>query len=95
MIFQHEAGGIPVAVAIWFDAVTAPYIRERRWHPTQEIQEHADGSLTLKMLVRGLNDLKRWVLGYGRGAVVQSPPELVQLVRKEIEGMNQHYLGEI
>ncbi len=91
MIFQHEAGGVPVTVAIWFDARTAPFIRERRWHPTQEIQEHSDGSLTLCMVVRGLNDLKRWVLGYGKGAIVREPPELVQLVREDIERMNYNY----
>jgi predicted DNA-binding transcriptional regulator YafY len=92
LIFQHEASGVPLPVAIWFDAPTAPYIRERRWHPTQEIQEHPDGSLTLHMVVRGMNDLKRWVLGYGKGAIVQSPPELVELVRAEVVGMNQQYL---
>lgn len=91
MIFQHEAGGIPQPVAIWFDKPTAPYIRERRWHPTQEIQEHADGSLTLCMLVRGMNDLKRWVLGYGKGAIVKSPPELMQLVHDEVERMSEQY----
>ena len=91
MIFQHEAGGVPLPVSIWFDAPTAPYVRERRWHPTQEIQEHSDGSLTLHMLVRGLNDLKRWVLGYGKGGIVKSPPELVQLVQEEVDGMSHHY----
>ncbi len=90
-IFQHEVGGIPVPVAIWFDAPTAPYVRERRWHPTQEIQEHPDGSLTLRLVVGGLNDLKRWVLGYGKGAVVKEPPELVEMMREEVEGMNRHY----
>jgi predicted DNA-binding transcriptional regulator YafY len=40
MIFQHEVGGPPVTVQIWFDAKTAPYIRERRWHPTQVLEEH-------------------------------------------------------
>ncbi len=72
-------------VSIWFNTPTAPFIRERRWHPTQEILEHPDGSLTLHLVVRGLNDLKRWVLGYGRGAIVRSPPELVQLVREELK----------
>jgi predicted DNA-binding transcriptional regulator YafY len=91
MIFQHEAGGVPQTVAIWFDAKTAPFIRERRWHPTQEIKEYPDGSLTLSMMVRGLNDLKRWVLGYGKGAVVQTPPELVALVKQEAEGMIRQY----
>jgi len=91
MIFQHEVGSVPLPVEIWFDSFTAPYIRERRWHPTQEIQEHADGSLTLHLVVAGLNDLKRWLLGYGKGAVVHGPLELVQLVREEIEAMHQHY----
>lgn len=92
MIFQHEAGGTPTSVSVWFDASTAPFIRERRWHPTQELEEHLDGSLTLHMFVRGLNDLKRWVLGYGKGAVVKGPPELVELVKAEIVGMNEQYL---
>lgn len=91
-IFQHEVGGSPVPVAIWFDAPTAPYVRERRWHLTQEIQEHPDGSLTLRLVVGGLNDLKRWVLGYGKGAVVKEPPELVEMVREEVDGMSKQYL---
>jgi predicted DNA-binding transcriptional regulator YafY len=90
-IFQSEVGGKPVPVTIWFDASTAPYVRERRWHPTQEIQEHSDGSLTLHLLVGGLNELKRWVLGYGKGAVVKEPPELVKMVRQEVEGMSEQY----
>jgi len=95
MIFQHEVGGVPVTVRIWFDAKVAPYIRERRWHPTQELQEHEDGAVTLQMVVRGMNDVKRWVLGYGRGARVLEPPELVAMVRDEIEGMGQRYSPQV
>ncbi|MGA9377674.1 MAG: transcriptional regulator [Phormidium sp.] len=91
-IFQAEVGeGKPVNVAIWFDKPTAPYIKERRWHSTQHIEEHFDGSVTLRMVVTGLNDLKRWVLGYGKGAIVKEPPELIRLVRSEIQGMNNLY----
>ncbi len=90
-IFQAEVGGKPVRVSIWFDAANAPFIRERRWHVTQEITEHDDGSLTLHLVSGGLNDLKRWVLGYGKGAVVKEPVELVNLVKAEVEGMSQHY----
>jgi predicted DNA-binding transcriptional regulator YafY len=91
MIFQHEVGGIPQQVEIWFDAQTAPFIRERRWHPTQVIYERQDGSLFLRMTVRGMNDLKRWVLGYGKGAVVREPPELVGMIKEEMRGMQQQY----
>jgi len=91
MIFQHEVGSQSVTVQIWFDPKTAPYIRERKWHQSQELEEHGDGSVTLQMVVRGLNDLKRWVLGYGRGAIVREPPELVAMVRDEIKTMSNQY----
>jgi predicted DNA-binding transcriptional regulator YafY len=90
-VFQHEVGDKLLDVKIWFDAKTAPYIKERRWHNTQEIEINTDGSITLKMYVRGINDLKRWVMWYGKGAKVLSPPELVELVREEIEGMRNNY----
>jgi predicted DNA-binding transcriptional regulator YafY len=81
-------------VVIYFDPVTAPYVRGRRWHPSQEIKEYADGSIDLMMTVSGLNDLKRWVLGYGQGAMVKRPPELVRLVRDEVAALAQGYLGK-
>ena len=89
--FQHEVGGVPQEMMIWFDAPTAPYIRERRWHPTQQIEEHPDGSLTLRFVVRGLNEVKRWVLFYGQGAKVLGPPQLQRMVQDEIEGMQARY----
>lgn len=90
--FQYESGDRLYKIEIWFDAVTAPFIRERRWHKTQELVEHQDGSLTLQLEVSGLNDIKRWVLGYGRGAVVKNPPELVEMIQQELEAMNCNYL---
>ncbi|MGB7417157.1 MAG: WYL domain-containing protein, partial [Thermosynechococcaceae cyanobacterium] len=93
MIFQHEVGTGPLDVAIWFDNCTAPYIRERRWHPSQTLKEHSDGAVTLLMQVAGLNDLKRWVLGYGKGAIVLKPPELAALVKDELAGMGRNYFG--
>lgn len=89
--FQHEVGGVPQPMAIWFDAGTAPYINERRWHPTQQIETHADGSITLRFVVRGLNEVKRWILFYGAGARALEPPELVAMVKAELQGMTEHY----
>lgn len=90
-VFQHEVGDKLLDVAIWFDNKTAPYIKERRWHHTQEIEVNPDDSIILKMQVRGINDLKRWVMWYGKGAKVLHPPDLVKLVRDEIEGMRNNY----
>jgi hypothetical protein len=48
----------------------------------------------LRMTVRGLNELKRWVLFYGKGAIALGPPELVEMVREELRGMNVLYQGD-
>lgn len=92
--FQWEVGGSLQEVVVWFDAPTAPYIRERKWHRTQRIEEHGDGSLTLQFVVPGLNEVKRWVLFYGRGAVVRAPSELVGMMREEVVEMLEKYGDE-
>jgi predicted DNA-binding transcriptional regulator YafY len=89
--FQYQGGNQVVAIAIWFDAQTAPYIRERIWHSSQSITEHDDGSLTLHLKTAGLQDLKRWVLGYGKGAKVLEPTELIDLVKAEVKQIYQLY----
>lgn len=90
-IFQTEVGGKPQRVTIQFTKKAAPYIRERRWHPTQEITEHGDGSLTLNMDVPGLAEVKRWVLGYGKDAVVVEPEALVQMIKEEVAVLMGQY----
>jgi len=78
--FQLERGEEPVEVAVRFDSYQARYIRERRWHPTQEIEELPGGSLVLRLRVGGLSEIKRWVMSYGSHAEVLVPESL----RKEI-----------
>ncbi|HEX2950395.1 MAG TPA: WYL domain-containing protein, partial [Armatimonadota bacterium] len=43
----------PVTVSIWFDKDAARRIRERIWHPSQQIAVQDDGSCILTMTVTG------------------------------------------
>ncbi|MEM8806798.1 MAG: WYL domain-containing transcriptional regulator [Cyanobacteria bacterium P01_G01_bin.38] len=88
--FFHERGGKATTVRIWFDKPTAAYIKGRQWHPSQSLEEHDDG-VTLGFMAYGLSEVKRWVMYYGRGARVLEPPELVAMMRKEVQGMGQLY----
>jgi len=67
----------------------AQLAQERRWHPTQElIPLNARGSrVELRFEVGRLEEVMRWVLGFGRQARVLGPAELVRMVRKEVEAM--------
>lgn len=90
--FLSEHGSTPVAVVIWFDAYQARYIRARQWHPTQAIEEHADGTLTLRFQSGALGEVRRWVMSYGSHAEVLAPPELRAEVAAELRAALKLYI---
>jgi predicted DNA-binding transcriptional regulator YafY len=78
----------PLQVVIRFDAgEEARRIRERIWHPSQQLAEHADGGCSLTMTVGGIESVVRWILGFGRHAHVVSPPALVTRIADEVAAM--------
>ncbi len=62
---------------------------ERRWHPTQEIfPMNGKGTrVEVRFEVGRLEEVLRWVLSFGSHAKVLGPPELVKMVREEIDAM--------
>ena len=82
--FQSERGGEVAQVVIRFDAKQGRYIRERRWHADQTIEELADGGLILRFQSGGLGEVQRWVMQYGSHAEVLEPESLRQAVRDEL-----------
>lgn len=72
-------------VVIRFEDQVADYIREKRWHPSQELRELKDGALELRMTLSSLAEVQRWVLTWGGQAVPLAPPELVEMVRGAAE----------
>lgn len=63
--------------------------QERRWHPTQEISfQNAKGTrVEIRFEVGRLEEVLRWVLSFGSQAKVLAPPELIKMVRDEVEAM--------
>lgn len=78
-------------VAIRFTPYQAQWIREHRWHPTQTVEEHENGGLTLRMRVGALDAIRRWVMRYGSEAVVLEPRELREMIRDELQTMGGMY----
>ena len=69
----------------------APYVRERIWHPSQQVEEHSDGSLLLRFRASGEFEIVRWILGWGEAVEVVEPPELRQTVLHHLQAASQHY----
>jgi predicted DNA-binding transcriptional regulator YafY len=51
-------------VVIRFDEFAADYIREKRWHASQQIKELSEGGLELSLKLSSLGEVERWVLGW-------------------------------
>jgi predicted DNA-binding transcriptional regulator YafY len=71
-------------VSIKFKPHSARYIRERIWHPSQELTEDADGSCTISFTTPSLDETKRWVLSYGSDAEVLEPKGLRELLASQL-----------
>lgn len=68
--------------------------QERRFHPTQQVTEQADGSVELTMTAGGLPEIAAWLAGFGGKVMVVEPPELRELVRKiHAEGLQTSALS--
>jgi len=80
-----------IDVKIHFNRSVAGYIKERKWHPSQEISSNPDGSLVLSLTVNHLLELKRWILSWGDMAEVLEPEDFVEEVKQTINGMHSRY----
>ncbi|MBU0992665.1 MAG: WYL domain-containing protein [Proteobacteria bacterium] len=77
--------GQPVTVKIWFSKNEARYIKERKWAKNQQIEDHADGSVTLSMTTSGYRDVKRWIMSFGKEARLLEPKDMKQEIEDELK----------
>lgn len=89
--FVTEMSATTEEIVIRFDEYQARYIRERRFHETQTLEELPDGGAILRFQSGGLGEIKRWVLQYGAHAEVLAPPQLRTEVQSEIEALQKVY----
>ncbi|HEU5374338.1 MAG TPA: WYL domain-containing protein, partial [Ktedonobacteraceae bacterium] len=89
--FQAEHGEQIVEVALFFDAYQAHYMRERTLHPSQKIENRADGSIVMRFKTGALAEVQRQILGYGRHVKVLSPAHLATAVADELRATLQLY----
>jgi predicted DNA-binding transcriptional regulator YafY len=77
----------PMEVTIRFSAAIAHAVKDRVWHASQRISEHADGSLLLHFRAGGKMEILSWLLSYGAHAELLAPEELREELREELSRM--------
>lgn len=70
----------PWHVRLRFTREVATYIKERTWHPSQQLHERRDGSVELRLETSGRKELTRWVLSWMPDVKVLGPRKLRERV---------------
>lgn len=89
--FAVRHGEALVTVRARFSPYQARWIRERRYHPSQEVEELPDGGLVLRLRVAGTEEVRRWLLGYGAEVEVLEPASLRAEIAVTIGKMAEIY----
>ncbi len=84
-------GSEPKKVVIDFDPKVAEFVRTRKVHPSQVLEQLPKGGVRMTMMIGDLTELATWILGFGETAKVIEPPDLVERVTKELEGALAQY----
>jgi len=87
------SAGRKFSIRVRFRGFAARVVAERRWHPSQQIEKvEEDGSVVdLLLELTALEDVSRWILGYGALAEVLEPPELRKRIAEELKTAADQY----
>ena len=76
---------------IRFSSKVARYVREKTWHESQKLTPQPDGSLLAEFRLGSTEELKSWVLGFGKEAEVLEPESLREAIVAEVRKMLDSY----
>ena len=79
--FGVHSGEGEYEVVIRFNARAADYVREKKWHESQQLRELKGGGVELRMKLLSLIEIERWILSWGGDAKVLKPRELAEAIR--------------
>jgi proteasome accessory factor B len=77
-------------VRLRFAPSVAARVREATWHPTQVVEEAADGSLVWRARVAGTVEIRLWILSWGDEVEVLAPEAL----REDVASTLRRALGQ-
>ena len=91
IFYRLVAAPMPEFQLVRFSAEVADEIRELTFHPEQKIETGAGGEAILEMPAQSIKEARRFVLPWGKDAVVLEPPELIADLRRELDALEKAY----
>jgi predicted DNA-binding transcriptional regulator YafY len=84
---RYAGNGKVFTVRLQFEPGVAKWVTERQWHPKQVVKRRKSGAIELSFPAKGLLEVQRWILSWGRDVEVLAPAELKADVEDEIRAM--------
>lgn len=85
--------GEPFTVEAVFSGPAAKVIKTTKHHEGEVLTEQADGTIRYLIEVKGLEEIQRWLVGFGEHVRVINPPELRANLNKLGQYFIQNYPG--
>jgi predicted DNA-binding transcriptional regulator YafY len=75
--------GQRIEIELLFNKATAAWVKDRVWHPSQDIKVLKNGQLRMHLKVADSRELLGWILSFGSGVQVVKPDNLRVAVVEE------------
>lgn len=89
--FGVHSGEGEYDVVIQFSPKVADFVREKKWHDSQQLRDLKGGGVELRLKLSSLGEVERWVLGWGGDACVIKPRELAESVKQVAKNVLRAY----
>lgn len=83
--------GEPIEVKLRLQGAAAAVVATGKRHATEIVEPRGDGSVVYTVTVAGIEEILRWILGFGGNAEVLAPPELAVRVRHAAKQILKNY----
>ncbi len=82
-------------VILRFTAAARPFVAERQWHPSQNIQPTPDGGCLLQVQVSEPLEMQPWIRSWGAQVEVVAPGWLRERIAEELQQAAEQYRSPV
>lgn len=83
--------GEKIKITIKFNEEVSSFIKDGKWHVSEELEHLKDGSVLFTMHLDETDEIIKWIMGFGKNAEIIEPQELREEIKKELEEMYKIY----
>ena len=82
-------------VILRFSAAAKPFVAERQWHPSQQIQDTPDGGCLLQVQVSEPLEMQPWIRSWGAQVEVIVPEWLRERIAEDLQQAAEQYRSSV